>query len=175
MVLFLVLAVAFALLLHFTAFGRGVFDIGLNDEAAHFTGVNVERTKFLLFVLTGVVSALAGIYYVLEFGSARGDNATGLELQVIAAVLLGGVSIFGGRGRLHGVVAGVLLIGVIASALRLRGRDRQRPATSSSGCFSSPRCCPQASWPGSPDSGPGRTHRGSGPQSAPVGVGTQGR
>jgi rhamnose transport system permease protein len=65
------------------------------------------------------VSAFAGIYYTLRFGSARGDNATGLELQVIAAVLLGGVSIFGGRGRLHGVLAGVVLIGVISSALRL--------------------------------------------------------
>ena len=106
-------------LLHFSSFGRGVFAIGLNDEAAHFSGVDVERTKFLLFVLAGAVSALAGIYYTLRFGSARGDNATGLELQVIAAVLLGGVSIFGGRGALHGVIAGVLLIGVISSALRL--------------------------------------------------------
>ncbi|NNE95393.1 MAG: ABC transporter permease, partial [Acidimicrobiales bacterium] len=79
-------------------------------------------TKLWLFVLTGAVSALAGVYYTLRFGSARGDNATGLELQVIAAVLLGGVSIFGGRGKLHGVVAGVLLIGVISSALRLEGR-----------------------------------------------------
>ena len=70
-------------------------------------------------MLTGAVSALAGIYYTLRFGSARGDNATGLELPVIAAVLLGGVSIFGGRGALHGVIAGVLLIGVLASALRL--------------------------------------------------------
>ena len=75
----------------------------------------------MLFVLAGVVSAFAGIYYTLRFGSARGDNATGLELQVIAAVLLGGVSIFGGRGALHGVIAGVLLIGVISSALRLEG------------------------------------------------------
>jgi rhamnose transport system permease protein len=70
-------------------------------------------------MLAGVVSAFAGIFYTLRYGSARGDNATGLELQVIAAVLLGGVSIFGGRGRLHGVIAGVLLIGVISSALRL--------------------------------------------------------
>lgn len=116
---FLVLLLAFALLLHFSTFGRGVFEIGLNDEAAHFTGVRVQRTKFLLFVLAGAVSAFAGIYYTLRYGSARGDNATGLELQVIAAVLLGGVSIFGGRGALHGVVAGVLLIGVLSSAMRL--------------------------------------------------------
>jgi rhamnose transport system permease protein len=118
---FLVLAVIFALLLQFSAFGRGIYDIGLNSEAAVFTGVSVKRTKFILFVLTGVVSAFAGIYYTLRFGSARGDNATGLELQVIAAVLLGGVSIFGGRGKLAGVIAGVLLIGVISSALRLQG------------------------------------------------------
>jgi rhamnose transport system permease protein len=116
---FLVLLVIFVLLLHFSSFGRGVFEIGLNDEAAHFTGVNVARTKLILFVLTGAVSALAGVYYTLRYGSARGDNATGLELQVIAAVLLGGVSIFGGRGALHGVLGGVLLIGVMSSALRL--------------------------------------------------------
>ncbi len=119
MIPFAVLAIGFVVLLHFTTFGRGVYDIGLNDEAAHFTGVDVARTKLILFVLSGVVSAFAGLYFTLRFGTARGDNATGYELQVIAAVLLGGVSIFGGRGRLHGVLAGVVLIGVIASALRL--------------------------------------------------------
>ena len=118
---FVVLLVVFALLLHFSTFGRGVFEIGLNSEAAHFSGVRIERTKLLLFVLSGAVAGFAGIYYTLRYGSARGDNATGLELQVIAAVLLGGVSIFGGRGALHGVVAGVLLIGVISSAMRLEG------------------------------------------------------
>ncbi len=121
MIPFAMLAVAFAVLLHFSTFGRGVYDIGLNGEAAHFTGVNVARTKFVLFVLSGTVSALAGVYFTLRFGSARGDNATGLELQVIAAVLLGGVSIFGGRGKLHGVIAGVVLIGIVGSALRLEG------------------------------------------------------
>jgi rhamnose transport system permease protein len=121
MIVFVVLAVGFGLLLHFSPFGRGIYDIGLSTEAAQFAGVNVRRTKAILFVLTGAVSALAGIYYTLRFSSARGDNATGLELQVIAAVLLGGVSIFGGRGKLPGVVAGVLLIGVISSALRLEG------------------------------------------------------
>jgi rhamnose transport system permease protein len=116
---FLVLLIGFVWLLHFSTFGRGVFEVGLNSEAAHFSGVNVERTKFWLFVFSGAVAAFAGVFYTLRFGSARGDNATGLELQVIAAVLLGGVSIFGGRGALHGVVAGVLLIGVVQSAMRL--------------------------------------------------------
>ncbi|MGM7668009.1 ABC transporter permease [Microbacterium sp. A93] len=116
---FLILLVIFVVLLHFTPFGRGIFAIGLSKDAARFSGINVERTKFILFVLAGIVSAFAGIFFTLRFGSARGDNATGLELQVIAAVVLGGVSVFGGRGQLHGVVAAVLLIGVLSSALRL--------------------------------------------------------
>ena len=120
-ILIAVLAVVFAIVLHLTPFGRGVYAIGLSKDAAAFSGINVRRTKFVLYLLTGVVSALAGIYYTLRFGSARGDNATGLELTVIASVLLGGVSIFGGRGALHGVLAGALLIGTLASALRLAG------------------------------------------------------
>ncbi len=121
-----ILALLFLVLLHFTTFGRGVFEIGLNDEAARFTGVNVERTKFLLFIMAGAVAAMAGIYFALIYNSARGNTAEGTELKVIAAVLLGGVSIFGGRGALPGVIAGALLIGVLSSALRLeRVEDNQ--------------------------------------------------
>lgn len=116
---FVVLAIAFAVVLHYTPFGRSLYAIGLNKEAAAFSGIDVGRTKFVLFVASGVVSAFAGIYFTLLYSNARGDNAMGLELQIIAAVLLGGVSIFGGRGALHGVIAGVLLIGTLASALRL--------------------------------------------------------
>lgn len=83
------------------------------------SGVKADRTRLVLFVVSGLMAALAGIYYVLYYTSARGDNATGMELQVIAAVVLGGVSVFGGRGALHGVVAGVLLIGVLSKALQL--------------------------------------------------------
>ena len=109
-------------LLHFSNAGRGIFEIGLNHEAAHFTGVNVELTKFWLFVFSGAVSAFAGVYYTLRLAAPPWHNATGLELQVIAAVVLGGVSVFGGRGALHGVLAGVVLIGVISSAMRLEGQ-----------------------------------------------------
>ena len=119
MVLVVVLIVVFALLLHATPYGRGLFALGLSNETAAFSGVHVGRTKFVAFLLCGLISALAGIYWTLRYGSARGDNAVGLELSVIAAVLLGGVSIFGGKGALHGVIAGVLLIGVLQSALRL--------------------------------------------------------
>lgn len=118
---FVVLAVVFAVLLHFTPFGRSLYAIGLNKEAASFSGIDVGMTKFWLFVMSGGVSGFAGVYFTLLYNNARGDNATGLELQVIAAVLLGGVSIFGGRGALHGVIAGVFLIGTLSSALRLAG------------------------------------------------------
>ncbi len=174
MVVFVVLAAFFTLLLHFSSFGRGVYDIGLNSEAAHFTGVNVERTKLLLFLLTGVVSALAGIYYTLRFGSSRGDNATGLELQVIAAVLLGGVSIFGGRGRLHGVIAGVLLIGVISSALRLEGVTVNVTIIIIGLLLvASVVSTSVLDWISQQIAR--RRTRGTRPQSTPVGVGTQGR
>ncbi|NYE17994.1 rhamnose transport system permease protein [Microbacterium immunditiarum] len=119
MIPFLILLVAFVVVLHFTPFGRGIYAIGQSKDAARFSGVHLERTKFLLFMTAGLVAAIAGVFYTLRFGSARGDNATGLELQVIAAVVLGGVSVFGGRGQLYGVVAAVLLIGVLSSALRL--------------------------------------------------------
>jgi rhamnose transport system permease protein len=121
MVLFAVLALVFATVLHFTPFGRSLYAIGLNKEAAAFSGIDVARTKFRLFVLSGAVSGFAGVYFTLLYSNARGDNAMGMELQIIAAVLLGGVSIFGGRGALHGVIAGVLLIGTLGSALRLAG------------------------------------------------------
>ena len=118
---FIVLAIIFAVLLHFTPFGRSLYAIGLNKEAAQFSGIDVGRTKFILFVMSGAMSGFAGVYFTLLYSNARGDNAMGMELQIIAAVLLGGVSIFGGRGALHGVIAGVLLIGTLGSALRLAG------------------------------------------------------
>jgi rhamnose transport system permease protein len=114
-----VLAIAFAVLLHYTAFGRTLFAMGANDEAARFSGVSVWRTKLLLFVATGTVSALAGIFWTLRYASARADNGTGLELSVVAVVLLGGVSIFGGKGSMGGVVAAVLLLGTLTNALQL--------------------------------------------------------
>jgi len=119
MILFLVLLAIFVVLLHFTTFGRGIYAIGLSKDAAAFSGINVTRTRVILFILSGAMSALAGVFYTLRYTSSRGDNATGLELAVIAAVVLGGVSVFGGRGALHGVVAGVLLIGALSNALRL--------------------------------------------------------
>ncbi len=114
-----VLAVVFAIVLHATPVGRGLYAMGNNAEAARFAGVKVRLTKFWLFVITGAMSALAGVFWTLRFASARADNGTGLELAVVAAVLLGGVSIFGGRGGLLGVLAAVALLGVLRNGLQL--------------------------------------------------------
>jgi rhamnose transport system permease protein len=118
-VLFAVLAVAFGFVLHRTAIGRAIFAIGANEEAARFAGLRVKRVKLWLFVVSGLISALAGLVYTFRFASARADNGAGLELSVVAAVLLGGVSIFGGRGNLLGVVVAVFLLGTIRNALTL--------------------------------------------------------
>jgi rhamnose transport system permease protein len=107
-----------AVVAHATAFGRSVYTIGHSIDTARFSGVRVARTKFWLFVVSGLVAGLVGAFYTFRYGSSRGDNAAGLELAVIAGAVLGGVSIFGGRGRIVGVVAGVLLIGLVQSLLR---------------------------------------------------------
>jgi rhamnose transport system permease protein len=114
-----VLALLFGVLLHATPVGRALYAIGNNAEASAYSGIAVMRTKFWLFVATGVVAALAGVFWTFRFASARADNANGLELSVVAAVLLGGVSIFGGRGGLLGVVAAVALLGTLRNALQL--------------------------------------------------------
>ncbi|MCU1542733.1 MAG: ATPase [Microbacteriaceae bacterium] len=118
--IFVVLIIAFfAVLLHFTPFGRGLFALGYSTEAASFVGIRVGHAKFWLFIATGTVSGIVGVFLTLRLASAGPDNGTGMELSVIAAVLLGGVSIFGGKGAIPGVIGGVLLIGVLTYALRL--------------------------------------------------------
>lgn len=112
-------AVVFGVVLHATPVGRALYAIGNSPEAARFSGVNIVASKFWLFVVTGAMSSVAGVFWTLRFASARADNAVGLELSVVAAVLLGGVSIFGGKGALPGVLAGVLLLGTLTNALQL--------------------------------------------------------
>lgn len=117
--LFAVLAVGTAIALHCTGFGRSLFAIGAQEDAAWFAGIRVKRLKLVLFVVSGLVASFAGIVYTLRYGSARADNGIGLELVVIASVLLGGVDFDGGRGTLGGAVAGVLLIGLLTNLLTL--------------------------------------------------------
>jgi rhamnose transport system permease protein len=113
------MAVVFGVILHATPVGRSLYAIGANAQAAHFSGIRVARTKFWLYVVSGAVSGLVGVLWTLRYSSARADNGAGLELAVVAAVLLGGVSIFGGKGSLPGVLAGVVLLTALQNALRL--------------------------------------------------------
>jgi rhamnose transport system permease protein len=114
---FAVLAIVFAVVLHATPLGRAVFAIGAGQEAAFFAGIRVKRIKFWLFVLSGVLSGFAGVLWTLRFASARYDSGVGLELFVVTVVLLGGVSIFGGRGTIAGVVLAVAVLGCLQTAL----------------------------------------------------------
>ena len=119
MVLFAVLAIGFGVLLHSTPFGRSVYAIGANEEASYFSGLRVKRIKLTLFVLAGIVAALAGIVITLRNSTAAANVGQGFELTAVTAVLLGGVSIFGGRGTILGVILALLLLGGIQKALLL--------------------------------------------------------
>jgi rhamnose transport system permease protein len=113
------LAVIFAIVLHATPIGRAIFAIGAGQEAAYFAGIRVKRIKFWLFILSGVLSAFAGILWTLRFSSARYDSGVGLELYVVTIVLLGGISIFGGRGTVIGVLLAVSVLGCLQTAMTL--------------------------------------------------------
>jgi rhamnose transport system permease protein len=114
---FAVLAIVFAVVLHATPLGRAIFAIGAGQEAAFFAGIRVKRIKFWLFLLSGAMCGLAGVLWSLRFASARYDSGTGLELFVVTIVLLGGVSIFGGRGTIAGIVVAVAVLGCLQTAL----------------------------------------------------------
>ncbi|MGY0020498.1 ABC transporter permease [Streptomyces sp. YJ-C3] len=116
---FLVLLAIAVVVLHATRVGRSLFAIGASEEAARFSGVRVKRLKLSMFVTTGLLSALTGVFWALHYASARYDNATGLELSVIAAVLLGGIDFDGGKGTLGGAVAGVFLLGSLRNVMSL--------------------------------------------------------
>jgi len=110
LVLFVIFLAGLGILLHRTGFGRQIVVIGTNAEVARFSGLNVARVKTVLFLMSGFIAALAGLLYAARLGSVRGDAGTGFELDIITMVLLGGVSIFGGKGSMTGVVLSILII-----------------------------------------------------------------
>ncbi len=116
---FVILAVLAGVVLHLSPIGRSIFAIGAGHEAAFFAGIRVKRIKFRLFVLSGLLSGFAGILWTLRFASARYDAGTGQELLVVTMVLLGGISIFGGRGTIIGVVLAVAILGILQTAMTL--------------------------------------------------------
>ncbi|XKM43627.1 ABC transporter permease (plasmid) [Rhizobium ruizarguesonis] len=116
---FLLLAPVFAIALQKMPLGRRIYAIGGSPDAARYSGIRLGRTVFGLFVTSGVVCAAAGMVYAARLANARANNAVGIELDVITIALLGGISVFGGRGRLTGVLWALLLVATIRNVLGL--------------------------------------------------------
>jgi len=123
--IFIVLAIIFGVVLHATPFGRSIYAMGASPEAAQFAGIRVKRIKTILFMLSGLICALAGVLWTFRLDTAVQNNGLGLELNVVAIVLLAGVSIFGGKGSIIGVVLGVLAFAGIQNALLLTNFNQE--------------------------------------------------
>ncbi|HET9918946.1 MAG TPA: ABC transporter permease [Ktedonobacteraceae bacterium] len=119
LVVFALLALLFLVVLHRSWIGRQIYAIGNNKEAARFAGISVNRVKLMLFVLSGLLSALAGVVFTARISSSRADNALGFELDVVTVVLLGGINIFGGSGSMVGVILALFVVGGLRNALGL--------------------------------------------------------
>lgn len=113
LVLFAGMAILFGILLNKTNFGRTIYAIGNNPTAALFSGIQVDRVKMILFLLTGLMSGLAAVCLTSRLGSTRPSIATGWELEIITMVVLGGINILGGSGTIVGVVLAALVIGMV--------------------------------------------------------------
>jgi rhamnose transport system permease protein len=121
LLVFVLLGAIYWAVTHGTWIGRQVFAIGKNKDAARYSGVRVQRIRTWLFVLCGLISALAGILLAARFSSARNDNGTGMTLTVVTVVVLGGVDINGGKGTIPGVILAVFTLAVLQNVLRLAG------------------------------------------------------
>lgn len=118
-VLFAVIAVIYFVILHKTNFGRAVYAIGNNPVGAEFSGIRVARVKFILFLLTGLMSGVAAICLTSRLASTRPSIAFGWELEIVTMVVLGGVSILGGSGSIPGVVIAAFVMGLVTFGLGL--------------------------------------------------------
>jgi rhamnose transport system permease protein len=123
--IFVILAIIFGVALHATPFGRSIYAMGASPEAAQFAGIRVKRIKTILFMISGLICSLAGVLWTFRLDTAVQNNGLGLELDVVAIVLLAGVSIFGGKGSIIGVVLAVLVFAGIQNALLLTNFNQE--------------------------------------------------
>ena len=117
--IFMALLICVVIILEYTGFGRHIYTIGINQNVALYSGINVARVKMLLFIFSGIISAIAGILYAARLGTVRGDMGLGFELDIITIVLLGGVSIFGGSGSIYGVILSILIVLYLRNGMSL--------------------------------------------------------
>ncbi|QND54214.1 ABC transporter permease [Phyllobacterium sp. 628] len=115
--------ILFWIVLKYTKFGRYIYAIGGNEEAARLAGVPVWRVKITVYAISGYLAALAGILYVAQYRQGKPDAGMGLELDAIAAVVIGGTSLMGGRGSMIGTLVGVLIFGFLSNILQLNNID----------------------------------------------------
>ncbi|MCG7507167.1 ABC transporter permease [Mesorhizobium retamae] len=114
-------AIIASIILAYTRWGRTVYAIGSNEVASRFSGLSVEKTKLALYTASGFAAAVAGVIFVSRVSTTRSDMGTGIELDAITAVVLGGTSIFGGRGTIAGTMIGLCLIQALKNGLSLAG------------------------------------------------------
>jgi rhamnose transport system permease protein len=119
--IFGILAVIAAVILGLSTFGRATYAIGSNAIASRFSGLSVDRTLLLIYTASGLIAGLAAVIFVSRVSTTRSDMGTGLELDVITAVVLGGTSIFGGRGTIIGTLLGLVLMQALKNGLALAG------------------------------------------------------
>ncbi|MEB3103574.1 ABC transporter permease [Ferviditalea candida] len=119
LIAFVMLAILFGIVLHKTTFGRTVYAIGSNPTASMFSGVQVNRVKLIVFTLTGLMSAVTAVFLTSKMGSTRPNVANMYELEVIAMVVLGGISTAGGKGKMIGAIIAVFLVGLLRYGLGL--------------------------------------------------------
>jgi rhamnose transport system permease protein len=119
----LVLFVVTLVFLKWTGFGRQIYAVGSNADAAKISGINIDRVKITVYSINGAIAGLAGAMYTSFYGNAQGNMATGAEMDVIAACVIGGVSLDGGQGSALGVFLGALTIAIIGKSLSLVGID----------------------------------------------------
>ncbi|MCM5558092.1 ABC transporter permease [Pleomorphomonas sp. JP5] len=115
------LVVVAAIILGYMTFGRVTYAVGANETAARFSGMNVDRAKLLIYTASGSMAALAAVIFVSRVSTTRSDMGMGIEMDAISAVVLGGTSIFGGRGTMIGTLLGILLIQTMKNGLTLAG------------------------------------------------------
>ena len=120
---FLTAIVLFGAILRFTTFGRYVYAIGGNLEAAKLSGIKVAQVQFAAYALSGLLAGVAGVLFVAQYRQGKPDAGSGLELDAIAAVVIGGTSLMGGRGGLAGTFVGVLIFGLLSDILQLQNID----------------------------------------------------
>lgn len=120
-ILMFLIFIILAVLLHRTAFGRKTYAIGGNEEAAYIAGVKIDKIKILIYAISGLMASISGMIITSRLNSAQPTAGQAYEMDAIAAVVLGGTSLSGGRGRIFGTLVGALIIGTLNNGLNLLG------------------------------------------------------